>query len=215
VAAVDALEAAGYRVTVPRRNLCCGRPLYDFGMLDLAQTYLRQIMENLDSEIRDCTPIVVLEPACASVFKDELLNLFPGDDRARRLSRQVQLFGDFVAAAPWNPPGLGARAILQAHCHHSSVFGLGGDLALLKKLGVECETPEPGCCGMAGSFGFNPRHYELSMKLAERALLPAVRSAAPDTLVIANGYSCREQIAQGTSRRALHLAEVVRLAVAP
>jgi FAD/FMN-containing dehydrogenase/Fe-S oxidoreductase len=212
-AATEALEAAGYHVTLPPAGLCCGRPLYDFGMLDLAQRQLRQIMEKLEPDIRNGTPIVVLEPACASVFRDELLNFFPQDDRARRLSRQVQLFGDFLAAAPWIPPRLERRAVLHGHCHDKAVFGMAGDLALLGKLGVECVQPEAGCCGMAGSFGFHPEHYPLSVKLGERALLPAVRRADSDTYIIANGYSCREQVAQGTSRRALHLAEVVRLAI--
>jgi Fe-S oxidoreductase len=202
-------------VALPPPGLCCGRPLYDFGMLDLAQKALRAILDKLEPEIRAGTPIVLLEPACASVFRDELLNLFPEDDRARRLSRQIVLFGDFLAASGWQPPPLHARAVVHGHCHHKAVFGMAGDLALLDRLGVECAQPEAGCCGMAGSFGFHPERYSLSMKLAERALLPAVRQAEPDTLVIADGYSCREQIAQGTSRRTLHLAEVARLASKP
>jgi Fe-S oxidoreductase len=215
VAATEVLEAAGYRVALPAAGLCCGRPLYDFGMLDLARRHLREIMEKLEADIRAGTPIIALEPACASVFRDELLNFFPKDDLARRLSRQVVLFGDFLAASAWEPARIGGRAIVHGHCHHKAVFGMGGDLALLERTGIECVQPEAGCCGMAGSFGFHPERFALSMKLAEQALLPAVRRADSDTYVIADGYSCREQIVQGTSRRALHLAEVVRLALGP
>jgi Fe-S oxidoreductase len=214
-AATEVLEAAGYRVTLPPTGLCCGRPLYDFGMLDLARRHLREIMEKLEADIRAGTPIIALEPACASVFRDELLNFFPKDDLARRLSRQVVLFGDFLAASAWEPARIGGRAIVHGHCHHKAVFGMGGDLALLERTGIECVQPEAGCCGMAGSFGFHPERFALSMKLAEQALLPAVRRADSDTYVIADGYSCREQIVQGTSRWALHLAEVVRLALGP
>ena len=212
-AATEVLEAAGYRVALPAAALCCGRPLYDFGMLDLARRQLRQIIDRLAPDIRAGTPVIVLEPACASVFRDELLNLFPADELARRLAGQVRLFGDFLAAAPWHPPRAAGRALVHGHCHHKSVFGMAGDLALLGQLGIESTAPEAGCCGMAGSFGFHPQHLPLSMKLGERALLPAVRGADPDTVIIANGYSCREQIAQGTSRRALHIAEVARRAL--
>jgi Fe-S oxidoreductase len=213
IAATEVLEAAGFRVALPPAGLCCGRPLYDFGMLDLAQQQLRRILHSLEADIRDGTPIVAIEPACASVFRDELLNLFPNDSRARRLARQVRLFGDFLAGSSWEAPRLEARAVVHGHCHHKATFGMAGDLALLDKLGVTCTMPETGCCGMSGSFGFHPERYPLSIKLAERALLPAVRRADSDTYIVANGYSCREQIAQGTSRRALHVAEIARLAL--
>ena len=211
VAATEVLESAGHRVTLPPPGLCCGRPLYDFGMLDLARRALREIMEKLEPEIRAGTPIIMLEPACASVFRDELLNFFPQDGRAQRLARQVVLFGDFLAAGTWVPPRMEGRALVHGHCHHKALFGLDGDLGLLGRMGIACAQPEAGCCGMSGSFGFHPERYPLSMKLAERALLPAVREAGADTFVIADGYSCREQIAQGSPRRALHVAEVVRL----
>jgi FAD/FMN-containing dehydrogenase/Fe-S oxidoreductase len=213
IAATEVLEAAGHRVALPPPGLCCGRPLYDFGMLDLARRALRGIMEKLEPEIRAGTPIVMLEPACASVFRDELLNFFPGNELAQRLSRQVVLFGDFLTASPWQPARIGGRAVVHGHCHHKAVFGMGGHLALLERMGVACEQPEAGCCGMSGSFGFHPERYPLSMKLAERALLPAVRRAEPDTYIVADGFSCREQIAQSSSRRALHVAEVARLAL--
>ena len=213
-AAVEVLEAAGYEVAVPRQALCCGRPLYDFGMLDLAKRQLRQIMENLESEIRNGIPIVGLEPACVSVFRDELLNLLPDDELARKLSNQVHLFSDFLLNhTQWQPPQLGGSALVHGHCHQKALFGMGADMLLLKKLGVDASLLDAGCCGMSGSFGFNPRHYELSIKAGEAALLPAVRRASTDTMIVASGYSCREQIAQCTDRQALHIAEVAALAL--
>jgi FAD/FMN-containing dehydrogenase/Fe-S oxidoreductase len=213
-AAVEVLEAAGFHVRIPRERLCCGRPLYDFGMLDLARRQLRRIMNCLDSEIRTAAPVVVLEPACASVFRDELLKLFPDDPRAQRLSRQTHLFGDFLANhTGWQPPQLGGTAIVHGHCHQKALFGMTGDLALLARLGVDAKLLDAGCCGMAGAFGFDPRHYELSLKIGELGLLPEVRRAAADTMVVACGYSCREQIAQCTEREGLHLADVARLAL--
>jgi FAD/FMN-containing dehydrogenase/Fe-S oxidoreductase len=213
-AATEVLEAAGFEVTVPQRVLCCGRPLYDFGMLDLAKRYLREILTFLESEIRAGVPVVGLEPACMAVFRDEMLNFFPDDELARRLSAQTFLFADFLTRrARWRPPQLAATAIVHGHCHQKALFGMAGDIELLHAAGVDATLLDAGCCGMAGAFGFHPRHYELSVKAGELALLPAVRRAAPDTLIVANGYSCREQIAQCTGRLGLHVAEVVRYAL--
>jgi Fe-S oxidoreductase len=213
-AAVEVLEAAGCEVVVPRQALCCGRPLYDFGMLDLAKQQLCQIMEVLEPEIRAGIPIVGLEPGCVSVFRDELLNLFPDDELARRLSAQTFMFSDFlVSQTKWQPPRLNGKALVHGHCHQKALFGMDSDMQLLKKLGVEAALLDAGCCGMAGAFGFNPQHYELSIKAGETTLLPAVRRAAGDTMIVASGYSCREQIAQTTDRQALHIAEVAALAL--
>ncbi len=213
-AAVEVLEALGYSVSVPRQHLCCGRPLYDFGMLDSARSYLREILDTLQVDIRAGVPIVGLEPACVSVFRDELLNLFPDDALARRLSAQVHLFSDFLMRiTDWNAPQLGGEALVHGHCHQKSLSGMAAEMALLKRLGIQAHTVESGCCGMAGAFGFNPRHYDVSVKIGEAALLPAVRAADEHTMIIASGYSCREQIAQLTERNALHIAEVVALAL--
>ena len=214
VAATEVLEAAGFRVDVPRAHLCCGRPLYDFGMLDTARRDLARILDVLEDDIRAGVPVIGLEPACLSVFRDELLNLFPDDERARRLSRQTFLFSDFlVNHAQWSPPEIGGRAVVHGHCHQKAVLGMSADMTLLAQLGIKAELIDSGCCGMAGTFGFKPEHYELSLKAGELDLLPAVRAAADDTLVVASGYSCREQIDQCTERRALHIAEIARLAL--
>jgi Fe-S oxidoreductase len=213
-AAVEVLEALGYTVTLPRQHLCCGRPLYDFGMLDSARTHLREVLDALESDIRAGVPIIGLEPACLSVFRDELLNFFPEDALARKLSLQVHLFSDFLMnITDWAAPQLGGEALVHGHCHQKSVFGMASEMALLKRLGIRARTAETGCCGMAGAFGFNPQHYKVSVKAGEAALLPAVRAADEHTMIVASGYSCREQIAQLTDRDALHVAEVVALAL--
>ncbi len=214
-AAVDALERAGYEVRVPAAHLCCGRPLYEFGMLEQARRYLLRIIHTLGAEIRAGTPIVVLEPACLTVFRDELLQILPGDEQGKRLSRQVFLFSDFLEQmAPDADFGsLSRKAVVHGHCHHQAVIGMDAEVSLLKKLGLDFHVLDSGCCGMAGAFGFEKEKYEVSMRCAERVLLPAVRGAGADTLVIADGYSCREQIAQATDRNPVHLSQVLRMAM--
>jgi FAD/FMN-containing dehydrogenase/Fe-S oxidoreductase len=213
IAAVEVLEAAGFRVNLPRRWLCCGRPLYDFGMLKLARRQLRTVLDTLDAELQAGVPLVGLEPSCVAVFKDELLNLFPDDARARRLSTHTFLLADFLEAeAPGFAAGLtrSGAAVVQGHCHQRALLGIDSEVRTLRSLGLDVELLDSGCCGLAGSFGYEADHYDVSMACGERVLFPAVRSAAPDALVVADGYSCREQIAHGTGRRAQHLAEILR-----
>jgi FAD/FMN-containing dehydrogenase/Fe-S oxidoreductase len=214
-AAVDVLEAAGFQVLVPRAHLCCGRPLYDHGMLDRAQALLLQILDELSPEIEAGIPVVGLEPSCVAVFRDELLNLLPHDERAQALSRQTFLLSEFleIHAPHFRPPRLGCQAILHGHCHQKSLMKMTAEEAVLHRLGVDFHSPSPGCCGMAGSFGFEPDKYDVSIAIGELELLPAVRQAPPDWLIITDGFSCREQIAQCTRRRALHLAEVLQMAM--
>jgi FAD/FMN-containing dehydrogenase/Fe-S oxidoreductase len=214
-AAVEVLEAAGFRVVVPKANLCCGRPLYDFGMLDRAQSLLLQILDELSPEIEAGIPVIGLEPSCVAVFRDELLNLFPHDERAQALSRQTFLLSEFLEthAKDFPLPRLGGKALVHGHCHHKSLMKMTAEESVLHRLGIDFQNPAPGCCGMAGSFGFERDKYDVSMAIGERELLPAVRRAPADCLIIADGFSCREQIAQGTPRRALHLAEVLQMAL--
>ena len=215
-AAVEVLESAGYRVVVPRANLCCGRPLYDFGMLDRAESLLLDILDQLEPEIEAGVPIVGLEPSCIAVFRDELINLFPHDARAQRLSRQTFLLSEFLEQSSYAPlPRLHRKALLHGHCHHKSIMKMTAEESLLRRIGIDFESPAPGCCGMAGSFGFEHDKYEVSAAIGELELLPAVRNAPADWLIIADGFSCREQIAQGTGRHALHLAEVLQMALHP
>ena len=218
-AAVEVLEAAGYRVLLPRANLCCGRPLYDFGMLDRAQSLLLDILDALAPEIEAGIPIVGLEPSCVAVFRDELLNLFPHDDRAQALSQQTFLLSEFLDRNSANAPlpQFPRKALLHGHCHHKSLMKMTAEESLLRRIGIDFQMPAPGCCGMAGSFGFerDDDKYEISQAIGELELLPAVRKAPSDWLIIADGFSCREQIAQGTGRHALHLAEVLQMALDP
>jgi FAD/FMN-containing dehydrogenase/Fe-S oxidoreductase len=206
--AVRVLEAAGFAVRVPDRPLCCGRPLYDFGMLDLAKRQLRRILAALGPDADAGVPVVVLEPSCLAAFRDELPNLLPGDG-ATRLAGRARSLAELLAGHGWRPPRVGGHAIVQGHCHQQSVIGMGPDLELLAAAGVQAELLDAGCCGMAGAFGFEAGHYQVAMAVGERRLLPAVRTAAPDTLVLADGFSCRTQIEQATGRRPLHLAELL------
>ena len=214
-AALEVLESAGFRVLVPRANLCCGRPLYDHGMLNRARALLLQVLDQLRPEIEQGVPLVGLEPSCVAVFRDELINLFPHDERAQALTRQTFLLSEFLEThAPGIPfPRLDSKAILHGHCHHKSLMKMTAEEAVLRRLGVDFHSPAPGCCGMAGSFGLEVDKCDMSIAIGELELLPAVRQAPPDWLIIADGFSCREQIAQGTPRRALHLAEVLQRAL--
>jgi FAD/FMN-containing dehydrogenase/Fe-S oxidoreductase len=214
-AAAEVLEAAGFDVLVPRAHLCCGRPLYDVGQLDRAKSLLLRIMDELLPEIEARTPIVVLEPSCASVFRDELTNLFPKDQRAHALSKQVFLLSEFLEqyAKNFPLPKLARKALIHGHCHHKAIAKMTAEEAVLGRMGVDFAAPAPGCCGMAGAFGFEKEKYDISKAIGELELLPAVRQAPTDWLIVADGFSCREQIAQETDRHALHLAEVLQMAL--
>ncbi|HSU19528.1 MAG TPA: FAD-linked oxidase C-terminal domain-containing protein [Acidobacteriaceae bacterium] len=219
-AAVAVLEDAGFRVRVPEQHLCCGRPLYDFGMLDLAKSYLRNILQSLAPQIEAGTPIVCLEPSCASVFHDELTNLFPRDDAAHKLRSQVVLFADFLESVGYKPSQRntnlrGRKAIIHGHCHHKALWSMSPEQQLLREAGFEPELLDSGCCGLAGSFGYEAEHFDISIKIGERVLLPRVRSADRESLIVADGFSCRQQIAHATPRRALHLAEALEMTLHP
>ena len=215
-AAVEVLESAGFRVTLPERHVCCGRPLYDYGMLDAARRYLLRTLDTLRPQIEQGVPVVGLEPSCLAVFRDELPNMLPHDTDARRLSGQSYTLAEFLRAkAPdFTPPRLERTALVQPHCHHHAVMGFAADRELLAAMGTDADTPDAGCCGMAGSFGYEAgERYRVSRAAGERKLLPAVRAADKSTLIVADGFSCRGQITAGTDRRPLHLAQVLRLAI--
>lgn len=213
-AAVDVLETAGYAVSVPQQWLCCGRPLYDYGMLKLARKLLQDVLEALRDDIRAGVPLIGLEPSCAAVFRDELINLFPHDQDARRLAQQTYTLSEFLDSQGYQPPQLKADAIVHAHCHHRSLLGLDGEFAILERMGLDYRIPDDGCCGMAGSFGFERGDkYDLSVRRGDQQLLPAVRDADDSTLIVTDGFSCKEQIEQGSRRRGLHLAQALQLAL--
>ncbi len=212
-AALDVLTAAGCSVSIPEQRLCCGRPLYDFGLLDDAKAYLQRILTALADPIDAGTPIVVLEPSCASVFRDELRNLLPDDPRAERLRTQTLLLSEFLErrVPGYTPPKISKRVVLHGHCHHKAIMKMGDEESLLGRAGAKVQALDAGCCGMAGSFGFDAHKYDVSIAAGERVLLPAVRAASAETLIVSDGFSCREQIAQTTGRHALHLADVLKL----
>jgi FAD/FMN-containing dehydrogenase/Fe-S oxidoreductase len=214
VAGVEVLEAAGFEVIIPKKSLCCGRPLYDFGMLNTAKRMLLDIMHNLQQEIRNDIPIVGLEPSCVSVFKDELTNLFPTEHDAKRLKKNVYTLAEFLEqkAPDFKIPQLQQKAIVHGHCHHKAIMKINADKNILKKTALDFSVLDSGCCGLAGGFGYEKgAHYDVSIKAGERVLLPTVRKAADTTLIIADGFSCREQIEQETDRKALHLAQVLQM----
>jgi FAD/FMN-containing dehydrogenase/Fe-S oxidoreductase len=223
-AACEFLEAAGFRVLVPPAKLCCGRPLYDFGLLNLAQAKLGQILREMKEVISEGVPVVGLEPSCTAVFRDELKGLFPHRYDAERLRLQTYLLPEFITEfpehfdrlieraknrAPASASPQGQKLLLHVHCHQHAVIGATSDIKVLARLGFDVERLDSGCCGMAGSFGFEKEHVEISKQIAERVLAPAVRAAPEDTLIVTNGFSCREQIEQVAGRRPLHIAELL------
>jgi FAD/FMN-containing dehydrogenase/Fe-S oxidoreductase len=213
IATLEALEAAGYEVEVPARRVCCGRPLYDFGMLRRARRQLEELLEVLAPRVEAGLRVVGIEPSCVAVLRDELTDLLADDPRAKRVADATLMLSELFERDAVPVPHLAAKAVMQGHCHHHAVMGLDAELSVLKRIGLDVERPDTGCCGMAGSFGFERgAPYEVSRAAGERGILPAVRAAPRDALVLADGFSCREQIAQGTDRRGLHLAEVLRLA---
>ena len=212
-AAETVLTQAGFSVQIPKGHICCGRPLYDFGLLAAARTYLARILDRMAPQIEAGLPFIFLEPSCASVFKDELREFFPKDQRANRLNQQVWLLADWLEAkAPGFGAGSldGAHILIHGHCHHKAVFGgPAHEIALLRRAGATVEPIQAGCCGMAGPFGFEADKFEVSKAIANDGLLPAVRAAGPMTIVVADGFSCREQISQLGHKQAMHFAEVM------
>jgi FAD/FMN-containing dehydrogenase/Fe-S oxidoreductase len=223
-AAVEVLEDAGFNVIVPMQDMCCGRPLYDYGFLNMAKRWLEEMLVKLQPHIQAGIPMIVLEPSCWAVFKDELSNILPNHKDGERLQNLTYTFADFLRkkAPDYEIPKLHRKALVHGHCHQKSLdklsdkeFGeLSAEKEVLKTMGVNFQEPEDGCCGMAGAFGFEAgKHFDLAQKAGERALLPKVRKESDDTFIIADGFSCREQISQDTDRHGLHTAQVIQLAL--
>ncbi len=211
-AAAEVLEAAGFHVAVQAEKLCCGRPLYDYGMRDLAERKLRQILFDLREEITRGTAVVGLEPSCVSVLKDELIQLFPHDADAQRLGKQTYTLSGFLLERKWKPPVLARKALVHGHCHHKAVLGWEKEQQMIRQALPEHEIVDSGCCGMAGSFGYEADKYDVSMQIGERRLLPKVREAGDGTLIVADGFSCHGQI-ETQGRTPLHIAQVLQMAL--
>jgi FAD/FMN-containing dehydrogenase/Fe-S oxidoreductase len=213
--ATRVLEAAGFRVIVPEGFLCCGRPLYDYGMLDTAKLLLRRLVRVLGPYARAGVPIVGLEPSGVAALRDELPAMLIHDEDATRIATATKTLSEFLEqrAADWEMPRLARRAIVHGHCHQEAVMGMDDDQKVLERLGLDYELLDSGCCGLAGSFGFEADKYDISVAVGERRLLPAAREAPSDSLIVADGFSCRTQIEQLTDRRAVHTAEAIELAM--
>jgi len=208
LAAQHVLEAAGCAVELPSTHLCCGRPYYDFGMLEEAKRALERVMQGLAPQLEAGVPLVVLEPGCLSVFRDELAQLFPDDPRALRLRSKAVSLSEFLIARGARVRAVGKRIVMHGHCHQKALWGTQADLAVLGSAGCEVSAPDTGCCGMSGSFGYRREFYEASRRIAELALLPSL-AAERDSEVLACGFSCREQIEAFAGRPTLHIAELL------
>jgi hypothetical protein len=206
-AAQRVLEGSGCAVELPPAHVCCGRPYYDFGMLDRAKAALGRALDVLAPQLERGLPVVVLEPGCLSVFRDELRRLFPADARAARLRASATSLSEVLLQRGFEAD-IGASVVMHAHCHQKALWGSAADLRLLRDAGCEVSAPDTGCCGMAGSFGYRPEFYETSKRIAGLALLPALEEAGERTIV-ASGFSCREQIETLSRRPTRHLAELL------
>jgi len=212
-AATEILERWGCEVLLPARRLFAIRPLIHFGMLDLAKRKLQEAITLLIPFADRGIPIVFVEPSTASVYLDELPELFPDDPAGRRITERSRLLSELIVEQDFPLPQLRGKAIFHGHCHQKAVLDIAAARRLLHGMGLDCEEPQPGCCGMAGAFGLEKEHYTISKQIGEEQLLPAVRSAPADTFIIADGFSCRAQIAEGAQRRPLHTAEVIQQAL--
>ncbi|UQX87693.1 FAD-binding protein [Jatrophihabitans telluris] len=206
IAAVTVLEDAGFSVRIPEAAVCCGLTWISTGQLDGARKQLTRSLDALAPALAEGIPIVGLEPSCTAVFRSDASELLPTDERARQARTAVRTLAELLIERDWQPPALaGTIALAQPHCHQHAVMGFAADEKLLTRAGVELETVG-GCCGLAGNFGVERGHYEVSVAVAETALLPAVRAAASTTAVLADGFSCRTQLEQLSDREGEHLA---------
>jgi FAD/FMN-containing dehydrogenase/Fe-S oxidoreductase len=215
-AAVEVLEAAGYRVVLVDRK-CCGRPLISKGMLTQAREHAAWNVARLAPYARRGVAIVGLEPSCLLTLRDETVDLLRTDD-ARAVARQSLLFEEFLVRERGRGLALkfganGRKALLHGHCHQKALVGTAPTVAALRWAGFEVSEVDSGCCGMAGSFGFEREHYDVSVALGNRRLAPAVKAAPAETEIVAPGISCRQQIQHLAGRRAKHPAEVLREAL--
>ncbi len=216
VAGKEVLEAAGFQVIISKQIICCGRPLYDFGMLNTAKKMLIQILSELRDEIRNGTPVVGLEPSCVSVFRDEMCDLLLANEDAIRLKEQTFTLSEFLEkkAKDFKIPVLKRQAMVHGHCHHKAIIKMDAEEKVFDKMKLDYQVLDDGCCGLAGYFGYETgAHYDVSVKAGERVLLPAVRNAEKSTIIIADGYSCREQIEQLSDRKGMHTAQVLQMAL--
>jgi FAD/FMN-containing dehydrogenase/Fe-S oxidoreductase len=216
-AAVEVLEDAGWRVVVPSDAVCCGLTWISTGQLDVAKRVLQRAVRVLRPYLERGTLVLGLEPSCTAVFRCDATELFPDDPDVRRLRDQTVTLAELLTqhTPGWQPPPVHRRALVQTHCHQHAVMGFDHDLELMRAIGLDCQVLDSGCCGLAGNFGFEKGHYEVSIACGERVLFPALRGASADDIVLADGFSCRTQIEQAEvgGRQGVHLAEVLAAAL--
>ena len=216
-AALRVLAAAGFDVGLPGRDVCCGLTWTTTGQLDAAKRVLRRTLDAAGvGDGRD--PIVVLEPSCAASLRLDLVELLPDDARAARVAARVVTLAELLDRAGWAPPDSAqTQALVQPHCHHQAVLGTASDARVMAAAGIAPTRVLSGCCGLAGNFGAEAGHEQITRQVAELELLPALRATGEGTEILADGFSCRTQIAFLDGRRARHLAEVLaeRLEGAP
>ena len=216
-AAVQVLEAAGWRVTMPHEPVCCGLTWISTGQLGMAKRVLRRTLHTLAPHVRSGGLVVGLEPSCTAVFRSDAPDLLPQDSDVVRLRDQTVTLAELLHehTPGWQPPRIDPQstvpALAQVHCHQHAVLGWEAESAVLAAAGVDLDTIDGGCCGLAGNFGFEPGHEEISRAIAEQALLPRLAETGPETLVLADGFSCRTQIHEldRVGHRPRHLAEVL------
>lgn len=211
-AATEVLEDAGFQVIVPREALCCGRPLYDYGFLDQADRLLGEVLRSLKSRVEAGTPVVCLEPSCLAVFRDEMPDLRPHDQDAKRLHGQIFTLAEFLTRKGYKPAAMPEEMVVHGHCHQKAIVGLNAEKKLFEAMGARAEILDDGCCGMAGSFGFEEQKYDVSMKIYQHRLGPHLQELPSDRIVVADGFSCATQIEQASGRRPLHLAQILQMA---
>jgi len=205
---VRVLQAAGYRPTLTAKQQCCGLTWISTGQLDAARRILTRTVDALSTGAERGVPIVGMEPSCIAVLRSDAAELVGGVD-AGSVAERTRTLAELLTERDWQPPSLaGEQVIAQPHCHHHAVMGWGPDAQLLKAAGAEL-SPLSGCCGLAGNFGVEKGHYEVSVAVAEQQLLPAVRHADPTTTILADGYSCRTQLDDLSDRRGIHLAQLL------
>lgn len=206
-AGVTVLEALGFSVKLMKRHVCCGRPYYDVGMIDQAKANLEQILTQLQPVLEDGLPVIVLEPSCLSVFRDEMPGLFPTDRRAQKLEKSIMTLSEFIKDRGLELPSIDEDVRIHGHCHQKSCGGMEGEQGVLEKLGGKGQVIAAGCCGVAGAYAYHSKTAPVAKVIGEQEFKPHLDKIPADASVVADGFSCRGQIRNVSGREAMHLAE--------
>ncbi|ATP49864.1 FAD-binding oxidoreductase [Pseudomonas putida] len=206
-AGVTVLEALGFTVKLMKRHVCCGRPYYDVGMIDEAKSNLEQILTQLEPVLQDGLPVIVLEPSCLSVFRDEMPGLFPNDQRAKQLEKSIMTLSEFIKSRALALPSINEDVRIHGHCHQKSCGGMGGEQGVLEKLGGKGQVIAAGCCGVAGAYAYHSKTAPIAKIIGENEFKPHIDKIPHEAAVVADGFSCRGQIRNVSGREAMHLAE--------